>query len=76
MGHMMERMNGIMHFEGLHHGTTVEVGWFQVQLGEIMEGFGNIPLFVTNEDDDPPQLKLQDVMGSSLVWKGQLRQNK
>jgi hypothetical protein len=39
-----------------------------------MEGFGNIPLLVTNEDDDPPQLKLQDVVGSSLVWKGQFLQ--
>jgi hypothetical protein len=40
------------------HGTTIEVGWLWVQLGEIMEGFGNIPLLVTNEDDDSPQLKL------------------
>ncbi len=38
----------------VHHGTTIEVGWFRVQLGEIMEGFGNIPLLVTNEDYDPP----------------------
>jgi len=71
MGHVMDTMNGIMHFEGLHHGITIEVGQFWVQLGEIMEGSGNIPLLVTNEDDDPPQLKLQDVVGSSLVWKGQ-----
>ncbi len=42
-----------------------------MQLGEIMEGFSNIPLLVTNEDDDPLQLKLQDVANSSLVWKGQ-----
>ncbi len=53
-----------------HHGTIIETGWFWMQLGEIMEGSGNIPLLVTNEDDDPPQLKLQDVVGSSLVWKG------
>jgi hypothetical protein len=58
-----------MHFKCLHHGTTIEVGWFQVQLGEIMEDFGNIPLLVTNEDDDPPQLKLQDVMGSTFLQK-------
>jgi len=70
MGHVMEIMNGIMHFKGLYHGTTIEVGWFWVQLGEIMEGSSNIPLLVTNEDDDPPQLKLQDVVGSNLVWKG------
>jgi hypothetical protein len=22
----------------VHHGTTIEVGWFRVQLGEVMEG--------------------------------------
>ncbi len=58
----------------MHHGTTIGVGWFRVQLGEVMEGYGNIPLLVTDEDDDPPQLKLQDVVGSSLVWKGQFLQ--
>jgi len=42
----------------VHHGITIEAGWFQVQLGEVMEGFGNIPLLVTKEDDGPPQLKL------------------
>ncbi len=51
----------------MHHGTTIEVGWFRVQLGEVMEGFDNIPFLVTKEDDGPPQLKLQDVVGSSLV---------
>ncbi len=45
-----------------------------MQLGEVMEVFGNIPLLVTNEHDDPLQLKLQDVVGSSLVWKGQFLQ--
>ncbi len=49
----MERMNAIMHFKGLHHGITIEVGWFRVQLSEFMEGSSNIPLLVTNEDDDP-----------------------
>jgi hypothetical protein len=55
----------------VHHGTTIEAGWFRMQLGEVMEGFSNIPLLVTNEDDDPLRLKLQDVANSSLVWKGQ-----
>jgi hypothetical protein len=58
----------------VHHGITIEAGWFQVQLSEVMESSSNIPLLVTNEDDDPPQLKLQDVVGSSLVWKGQFLQ--
>jgi hypothetical protein len=35
-----------------------------------MEGSKDTPLLVTNEDDDPPQLKLNlDVVGSNLVWK-------
>jgi len=38
--------------------TTIAATWFQVQLGEAMEGSGNIPLLVTNDDDDPPQLKV------------------
>ncbi len=42
-----------------------------MQLAEIMEGFGNIALLITNDNDDPPQLQLKDTMGSSLVWKGQ-----
>jgi hypothetical protein len=42
-----------------------------VQLCEIMEASSNISLFVTNEDDDPPQLKLQDVVDSSLVCRKQ-----
>jgi hypothetical protein len=36
-----------------------------------MEGFGNIALLITNDNDDPPQLQLKDIMGNSLVWKGQ-----
>jgi len=54
----------------VHHGNVIIVGmWFQVQLGEIMEGFGNSPLLVTNEDDDPPILKLKDVVDNSVEWK-------
>ncbi len=47
------------------------LGWYRVQLAEIMEGFGNTALLITNDNDDPPQLQLTDTMGSSLVWKGQ-----
>ncbi len=57
--------------QGVHHCTQVDIGWYQVQLAEIMEGFGNTPLLITNDNDDPPQLQLKDIMGSSLVWKGQ-----
>jgi hypothetical protein len=55
----------------------IEDGWFRVQLIEIMEGKGFIPLLITNENDDPPQLMLKDVAGTNLVWKGQfLQKNK
>ncbi len=53
-----------------HHGTPIEDGWFWVQLIEIMEGKGFISLLIMNENDDPPQLMLKDVVGTNLVWKG------
>ncbi len=59
-----------------HHGTLIEDGWFRVQLIEIMEGQGFISLLITNENDDPPQLMLKDVVGTNLVWKGQFLQKK
>jgi hypothetical protein len=54
----------------VHRGTLVAIGWFQVQIGEIMASCRDTLMRVTNEDDDPPQLKLNDVVRSSLVWKG------
>jgi hypothetical protein len=54
----------------VHHGTLVAIGWFQVQFDEIMDGCRDTLMLVTNEGDDPPQLKLNDVVCSSLVWKG------
>jgi len=57
--------------QSVHHCTQVDIGWYRVQLAKIMEGFGNIALLITNDNDDPPQLQLKDTMGNSLVWKGQ-----
>jgi hypothetical protein len=71
---MISRIGGQTCF---HHGTPIEDGWFRMQLIEIMEGKGFIPLLITNENDDPPQLMLKDVVGTNLVWKGQfLQKNK
>ncbi len=64
-------VTGIGGQQGVHHCTQVDIGWYRVQLAEIMEGFGNTTLLITNDNDDPPQLQLKDTMGSSLVWKGQ-----
>jgi hypothetical protein len=57
--------------QGVHHCTQVDTGWYRVQLTKIMEGFGNTPLLIINDNDDPPQLQLKDTMGNNLVWKGQ-----
>ncbi len=39
-----------------------------------MVGKGNTPLLVPNENDDPPQCLLKDVIGSNIVWEGCLMQ--
>ncbi len=39
-----------------------------------MAGKSNTPLLVPNENDDPPQCVLKDVIGSSIVWEGCLMQ--
>jgi hypothetical protein len=56
----------------VHHGVLIKESWFQVQLGEIVAGKGNTPLLVPNENDDPPQCVLKDVIGSNIVWEGRL----
>jgi len=71
---MISRIGGQTCF---HHGTLIEDGWFRVQFIEIMEGKAFIMLLIMNENDDPPQLMLKDVVGTNLVWKGQfLQKNK
>jgi len=35
---------GIGGQQGVHHYTQVDIGWYRVQLAEIMEGFGNTAL--------------------------------
>ncbi len=50
----------------------VKESWFRVQLSEIVASKGNTSLLVPNENDDPPQCVLKDVIGSSTVWEGRL----
>jgi hypothetical protein len=54
----------------VHHGVAIKESWFQVQLGEVVASKGNTPLLVPNENDDPPQCVLKDVIGLSIIWKG------
>ncbi len=56
----------------VHHGVPIKESWFRVQLGEIVASKGNTPLLVPNENDDPPQCVLKDVIGLSTVWEGRL----
>ncbi len=56
----------------VHHGMPIKELWFQVQLSEIVAGKGNTSLLVPNENDDPSQCVLKDVIGSSTVWEGRL----
>jgi hypothetical protein len=58
----------------VHHGVAVKESWFRVQLGEVVASKGNTSLLVPNENDDPPQCVLKDVIGSSIVWEGRLMQ--
>ncbi len=58
----------------VHHGVAIKESWFQIQLNEVVAGKVNTPLLVPNENDDPPQCLLKDVIGSSIVWEGHLMQ--
>jgi hypothetical protein len=41
-------------------------------VSEIVTGKGNTLLLVPNENDDPPQCVLKDVIDSNTVWEGHL----
>ncbi len=56
----------------VHHGVAIKESWFRIQLGEVVASKGNTPLLVPNENDDPPQCVLRDVIGSNIVWEGHL----
>ncbi len=56
----------------VHHGVAIKESWFRVQLCEVVASKGNTPLLVPNENDDPPQRVLEDVISSNIVWEGRL----
>jgi len=56
----------------VHPGVVIKESWFRVQLGEVVASKGNTSLLVPNENDDPSQCVLRDVIGSSTVWEGRL----
>jgi hypothetical protein len=56
----------------VHHGVAIKESWFRVQLGEIVASKSNTLLLVPNENHDPPQCVLKDVIGLSIVREGSL----
>jgi hypothetical protein len=56
------------------HGVAIKESWFQVQLCEVVASKSNTTLLVPNENDDPPQRVLEDVISSNTVWEGRLMQ--
>ena len=52
----------------LFHGMVIVEGMFKVQVGRVFDE--TCPLFVTVEDDDPPQLTLLHVKRGVTVWPG------
>ena len=52
------------------HGTRIAPGMFKVNVGHVLDV--DCPLFVTVEDDMPPQLTLGNVVQGMTVWPGSL----
>ena len=50
------------------HGHTIAAGMFKVNIGRVL--VGDCTLFVTVEEDMPPQLTLVNVNSGSTVWPG------
>jgi hypothetical protein len=50
------------------HGNKIAPGMFKVNVGRILDQ--DCPLFVTVEDDMPPQLTLLHVKRGMTVWPG------
>jgi len=75
---MLSYSNGLITGVGgqgyVHHGVAIKESWFRVQLGEIVAGKSNTRLLVPNENHDPPQCVLKDVICLSIVWEGSLMQ--
>ena len=52
----------------LFHGMKIDEDMFKVQVGRVF--YKTCPLFVTLEDDMPPQLTLLNVKRGVTVWPG------
>jgi hypothetical protein len=57
-----KRLEGQMHI----HGREIPEGYVAVQISFVVKG--KYPLPIPNRSDDPPQLCVEDVNGSTTVW--------
>jgi hypothetical protein len=49
-----------------YHGKPISEKYFSIGVEDVMDG--KVPLFLTNEADDPPQLHLKDIVGTTTLW--------
>jgi hypothetical protein len=49
-----------------YHGKPISEKYYSVGVEDVMDG--KVPLFVTNEVDDSPQLHLKDIVGTTILW--------
>ncbi len=49
-----------------YHGKPISEKYYLVGVEDVMAG--KVPLFVTNEVDDMPQLHLKDIVRTTTLW--------
>ncbi len=59
------RIIGLLRIDS-YHGKSISEKYYSVGVEDVMDG--KVPLFVTNEANDPPQLHLKDIVGTTTLW--------
>jgi hypothetical protein len=49
-----------------YHGKLIFEKYFSIGVEDVMDG--KVPLFMTNEADNLPQLHLKDIVGTTTLW--------
>jgi hypothetical protein len=59
------RITGLPRIDS-YHGKSISEKYYSVGVEDVMDG--KVPLFVTNEINDLPQLHLKDIVGTTTLW--------
>jgi hypothetical protein len=59
------RIIGLPRIDSYHDKPILEK-YYLVGVEDVMDG--KVPLFVTNEVNDSPQLHLKDIVGTTTLW--------